>query len=73
MRGSVRVSTGGPYTNVGPLTPHQSTWVWRSGAGSSGLVSYPTTGTKLLYLSTYPSHMSGFILDAVWLEWVSSP
>lgn len=69
----VMVSTGGPYTNVGPLTPHQSTWVWRSGAGSSGLVSYPTTGTKLLYLSTYPSHMSGFILDAVWLEWVSSP
>lgn len=63
----------GVYKNAGPLTPLSSAWVWRSGAGTAGEVTYSTTGSKQLYLSTYPSHMNGFILDAIWLEWVSVP
>lgn len=63
----------GVYKNAGPLTPLSSAWVWRSGADSAGEVTYSTTGSKQLYLSTYPSHMSGFILDAIWLEHIPSP
>ncbi len=56
------------WKNAGPFSPLEIGWTWRSDSTGDADVTYSTSGTKDLWLSAAPSHISGFILDAIWLE-----